>query len=116
MTTATSMASTRVRRTLTKSAETDIQPLGEGPLVSDLVSAYRRSIEVFRNKIKLSVEESIEKADELNLDYVLNCEPEHLSWGRLQQLQNHDPDLAMQRWSEINRAAREELQTGNRAS
>ena len=48
-------------------------------------------------------------------DLALHCPPEHLDWALLHRLAEIDPDLALDRWEEVKRAAGEELASGTRA-
>ncbi len=85
-----------------------------------MATAYANMVGVYREHLKLTTQEAVDKADEPPADgwqdRVLKCRPDHLTWMDFAQLTKCDPDLARQRWDELKQIARNELKSGHRAA
>jgi hypothetical protein len=96
-----------------------------GPLARAMVAGLRELVESYKREYGLSTAEAVARVQE-NLrerkenlrereQRALQCPPTEDSWADLEWLFERDPQKFLQRWEEIKRAAREELQSGHRA-
>jgi hypothetical protein len=89
------------------------------PLVCDMARTLRETVAGFEKHWNLSRAEAIDRTNEnetLRLELLRTAPPDQLSWSDLYILSKHSPELAAQRWKEVNEAARNELRTGHRAA
>jgi hypothetical protein len=90
-----------------------------GPLAREMAAGLRELVESYRWEYGLSTPEAAAQVrddqPEREQD-ALQRPPTEVSWADLEALLERDPQRFLQRWEEIKGAAREELQTGHRAS
>jgi hypothetical protein len=86
----------------------------------ELKAAYRSSVDYHKNRLKVSTDEALPRADERcslgDIVRVLDCPPEEVRWTDLKDLAEHSPQRALHRWEEVQQAALEELQGGHQAA
>jgi hypothetical protein len=107
--------------------EVVIKPEGLPPEVQEvemlsreLAGAFRARVGYFRKELGLPVQEAVAKAEERcslsQMWRVEDCPPEEVSWSDLLDLSGVSPERALRRWEDVKQAAREELQSGERAA
>jgi hypothetical protein len=89
-------------------------------LARELAASFRSSVDYYKKKLSLSAPEAVARAeepctlgDELR---VLDCPPEEVAWGDLEDLARKSPERALLRWEEVKQAALDELRSGDRAA
>src|SRR6516225_1431282 len=88
-----------------------------GPLAREMAAGLRELVKSYKDEYGLSTPEAVARIREGLLDEeqdVLKCPPSAVMWYHLDALFERDPQMFLQRWEEIKRAAREELSTGHR--
>jgi hypothetical protein len=90
-----------------------------GTVVAEMAAAFGRMVEYYRREWQLPPGEALARAEEpASAEYlkrILTGPPEQAGWFELKVLMDRDPNLALRRWEEIKRAAREELRGKARA-
>jgi hypothetical protein len=89
------------------------------PLAREIAAAFGRLAEGYRRHYGLSPEEARQRALAATADdaqRILDAPAEQVEWLDLDTLDRIDPALALERWEEVKRAAREEANTGHRAA
>jgi hypothetical protein len=70
-------------------------------------------VKYYQEQYKLSYREAYDRAAEpFPLERMMNVSEDQVMWGELRSLADNDPEQAKQRWEQIKKAARDELQTG----
>ena len=95
-----------------------INPGGE-PLAREMTAALREMVQAYEQEEGLSTPDAVARIREDQLEEeqrALHGPPWHVSWLDLEGLLQRDPQKYERRREEIKRAARDELQTGHRAS
>jgi hypothetical protein len=89
------------------------------PLARNLAGAYRDRVNCIKHELGLSTEEAAAKAGEPcslgSVFTILDRPPEEVTWEDLEHLTGHSPQRTLDRWEEVQEAAREELRSGRRA-
>jgi hypothetical protein len=125
------MARSRLRRRLVLAEEArtcaaTLAPAGPDPgageapeLAAELVTAFGRLVEGYREALQLSPAESTDRAagdTARRLDRIRQVPPSRVSWLDLDVLARHDPAEARDRWEAVKRAARDEIRSGHRTA
>jgi hypothetical protein len=91
-----------------------------GVLARHAAAAYRDLVESYKNAYGLAHAEAVARADEPDPPgrhlTMLEGPPDQVTWHDLERLGQRSPERMLERWEEIKQAAREELQTGDRAA
>jgi hypothetical protein len=93
-----------------------------GELAAELAASFGRMVQSYREWYKLTPEEARQRAAEVGeaspeyLEGVLTGPPDQVSWFDLNAVAERDPQKALVRWEEVQRAARDEVRTGDRAA
>jgi hypothetical protein len=88
-------------------------------LARELAGAFGDLLNSYREQAKLTVEEAAKRPSLSvpdDMDRILNCSPDGVSWLDLFALGEKDAGLALERWEQIKEAARKEIRTGYRAA
>lgn len=88
-------------------------------LAREIGEAFGRMVRHYVRQYGSTPEEARARASatpEGRLAEVLSCPVEELTWWDLGAIAHHDPEKALARWQEVQRAAREELRNGHRAA
>ena len=89
------------------------------PLAREMTTALREIVQAYEQEEGLTTPAAVARIREDQLEEeqrALHGPPWHVSWLDLEGLLQRDPQNYERRWEEIKRAARDELQTGHRAS
>jgi hypothetical protein len=89
------------------------------PLARELAGAFGSLVESYRKHSCLSPEVARQRAAEdcaESLDRALNAPPDGVSWLDLEALAQKDAGLALERWEQVKKAARDEIRSGHRAA
>jgi hypothetical protein len=90
-----------------------------GVLAGEIAAAFGGLIDQYQEHFKLSAQAAAARAVEPVPDRpqrAMQRPPDQVSWIDLLVLEKSDPALALRRWEEVKRAAREELRSGHRAA
>ncbi|HVS36842.1 MAG TPA: hypothetical protein VMS17_14880, partial [Gemmataceae bacterium] len=88
-------------------------------LACELAQALRRTVELYREAYGLSLPEAVARSEERHPDYeerLLKVPPDELTFSSLNLLYQRDPECAIQRWREVQEAARQERRSGHRGA
>jgi hypothetical protein len=89
------------------------------PLACEISRAVCRHVDAQVRQFETSPEDSLgelSQPTENRKERALNCEPSQFTWFDFHALNQTDPDLGLQRWSEVKEAAKQEFQSGHRAA
>ena len=95
------------------------RPTEAMPLAREISQAVCRHVAVQVSQFETSPEnclEEVNQAAEKRRERALGCEPSQFTWLDFHTLNQTDPELGLQRWSEVKEAAKQEFQSGHRAA
>ena len=102
---------------------TEIAPIPESsediPLAHEIARNVDRVLRVRTEVLGTKPEESLqqlERSCEHRKRQALDGDPKQFSWMDYHYLLKQDPELALQRWTEVKQAAQQELRSGHRAA
>jgi hypothetical protein len=84
-----------------------------------MAGAFGSLVESYRKDLSFSPEEARQRAAEDGVEShenALNGPPDQITWLDLDALAHKDANLALQRWEQIKKAARDEVRSGYRAA
>jgi hypothetical protein len=99
----------------------DIAPrTGEAEaLARELAAAYQKRVRYHNKGLGLPLQDAVAKVEEpCSLDRmweIEDCPPEEVTWETLEELNRRSPGLALQRYEELKRTARDLLRSGDLA-
>ena len=89
-------------------------------MASEMAEAHRRFIQFQQDELGLSRADAVSKANstpsEQDLQRVLECRSEQVTWLDLDELAQNDPELWESRWEGIKNDATAELESGSHAA
>jgi hypothetical protein len=89
------------------------------PLAREISAAVCRHVETQVHQFETSPENCLEKvnqATELQTKRALGCEPSQFTWMDFHTLNQTDPELGLQRWNEVQEAAKQQFLSGHMAA
>jgi hypothetical protein len=106
-------------RVLVPAPDSSVNPAELNDLARELAAAFGNMVNSYREHCNLSAEEAAKRAAQTSdedIDHILNGSPHAVSWFDLDALARKDESLALERWQQIKKAARDEIRSGYRAA
>jgi hypothetical protein len=107
------------RRMLIPAPDSSVNPAELSDLARELAAAFGEIVSSYRKHCKLSAEEAVKRAEENSaeeIERILNCPPDEVTFFDMDALAQKDESLALQRWTQIKEAARNEIRSGYRSA
>lgn len=96
------------------------EALEAGTLARELAKSFRNMLEFYQEECKRSPSEALERVQTLTsperIDMILKRPSNEATWFDLENIAEHDPDLAIRCWKNIQQDALDELRSGHGAA